>query len=500
MTTPVLTSPERRCRPLSAPPASTTPTLGPQVCRWIEANCVLGEGDHFGEPVQLRRWQKALLYSLYELTPTGRRRYTRALLELPKGNGKTPLAAAVALYELAGPGKGSPVIPVGAASFEQADLVFGDMKTSARESKTLRHHLEVYDTEILLRGGPGRAYRVAAAAGTNDGQRPSAFIADELHEWTGNKERVHLVLANGTSKRQDSLQLSITTPGSDLDSLAGRLHQHGLRVNAGEVDDPGFLFVWFGAGEEFDLDDQVQLREAVLAANPAAGDFLDVDAVVARAAQIPRFEFERYHLGRCTRSDESWLPAGAWEACEGPVSIDPARPSYVGVDMALKNDSIAVVLVQLDAAGVAQVLPKVWAPPRGGNVDVAGVEQYLRDLHRRHNVREHAYDPAFFERSAQALADDGLPMLEFPQSRSRMVPACSLAYEQIVTGAVRHDGNPTLTDHVLSAAQRVSDQGWTLSKGRSRRKIDGAIALVIALSRAHAGQSVSYDVLASIAP
>ncbi|MDP9436432.1 MAG: phage terminase family protein, partial [Actinomycetota bacterium] len=178
---------------------------------------------------------------------------------------------------------------------------------------------------------------------------------------------------------------------------------------------------------------------------------------------------------------------------------DPARPSYVGVDMALKNDSIAVVLVQLDAAGVAQVLPKVWAPPRGGNVDVAGVEQYLRELHRQHNVREFAYDPAYFERSAQALADDGLPMLEFPQSRSRMVPACSLAYEQIVGRGVRHDGNPTLTDHVLSAAQRVSDQGWTLSKGRSRRKIDASIALVIALSRAHAGQSVSYDVLASVA-
>jgi phage terminase large subunit-like protein len=498
MTTPARTSCEHRCRPLSAPPRSTAPTLGPQVCRWIEANCVLGEGDHFGEPVRLRRWQKALLYSLYELTPTGRRRYTRALLELPKGNGKTPLAAAVALYELAGPGKTSPVIPVGAASFEQADLVFGDMKTSARESATLRHHLEVYDTEILLKGGPGRAYRVAAAAGTNDGQRPSAFVADELHEWVGNKERVHLVLANGTAKRTDSLQLSITTPGSDLDSLAGRLHTHGLRVNAGEVEDPGFLFVWFGAGDGYDLDDPAQLRQAVLDANPAALDFLDVDAVVARSAQIPRFEFERYHLGRWTRSDESWLPPGAWAGCRGPVTLDAARPSYVGVDMALKNDSIAVVLVQLDPAGVAHVLPKIWAPSSGANIDVAAVEQYLRELHRQYNVREFAYDPAYFERSAQALADDGLRMIEFPQSRSRMIPACSLAYEQIVAGNVRHDGNPTLTDHVESAVQRVSDQGWTLSKGRSRRKIDASIALVIALSRAHAGNAGTYDLLASI--
>ncbi len=496
-TTPAPTSAEV-CRPLSAPPPSTAPTLGPQVVRWIEANCVLGEGDHFGQPVRLRRWQKALIYRLYELTPTGRRRYSRALFELPKGNGKTPLAACVALYELAGPGKGSPIIPVGAASFEQADLLFGDMKTCARESPTLRHHLEVYDTEILVRNAPGRAYRVAAAAGTNDGQRPSAFIADELHEWTGNKERVHLVLGNGTAKRADSLQLSITTPGSDLDSLAGRLHSHGLRVNAGEVDDPGFLFVWFGAGDGYDLDDPAQLRAAVIAANPAAGDFLDVDTVVARAAQIPRFEFERYHLGRWTKADDSWLPPGAWAACEGPVDLDPHRPAYVGIDMALRNDSIGVVLAQLDPAGVAHVLPKVWTPSHGQTLDVAAVEGYLRDLHRRYRVAEFAYDPAYFERSAQALADEGLPMLEFPQSRPRMVPACSLAYEQISAGNVRHDGHPTLTDHVESAVQRTSDAGWTLSKGRSRRKIDAAIALVIALARAHAGQHADYNLLDSV--
>src|SRR4051812_27864936 len=84
MTTRAATSPPELCRPLSAPRPSSAPTLGPQVVRWIEANCVLGEGDHFGEPVRLRRWQKALLYVLYELTPTGRRRYTRALFEMPK--------------------------------------------------------------------------------------------------------------------------------------------------------------------------------------------------------------------------------------------------------------------------------------------------------------------------------------------------------------------------------------------------------------------------------
>src|SRR3546814_1424980 len=101
------------------------------------------------------------------------------MLEVPKGNGKTPLSAWVMLCELLGPPifgpKGSPIIPVGAASFEQADLLFGDMRHCCNESPTLKHHVDAYDTEILVKNGPGRAYRIAAAAGTNDGPRPSTL-------------------------------------------------------------------------------------------------------------------------------------------------------------------------------------------------------------------------------------------------------------------------------------------------------------------------------------
>jgi phage terminase large subunit-like protein len=93
---------------LSSKPKSKpkTPALAPsdgaRVCRWIERHCVLGEGDYFGQPFRLRPWQRRFLYRLYELNPDGTRRYRRALLGLPKGNGKTPLAAAIAAYELCG--------------------------------------------------------------------------------------------------------------------------------------------------------------------------------------------------------------------------------------------------------------------------------------------------------------------------------------------------------------------------------------------------------------
>lgn len=472
-------------KPLSVPVDLGWPTHGPRVCAWIEKNCVYGEGDFFGAPVRLQRFQRRIIYWLYEYNPnTGERRYRECLIEVPKGQGKTPLNGWVQLFELIGPAlfgpKGSPLIPVAAASFEQADLIFGDMKHACRESATLRHFVDAYDTEILVRNGPGRAYRVAAMAGTNDGQRPSSLAADEIHEWGGNKERVHLVLVNGMSKRRNSLVVNTTTPGSDLDTLAGRKHLYGLRVNAGDIVDPRFLFVHYAAPDSYDLTNEEELRAAVMRANPAAGSFLREDDVIARYYQIPEYEFRRYHLGQWTRAEECWLPAGSWEACSGDVRLDPAQKVYVGVDMALKHDSIAVAVAQPVPGGRIMVTARVW-DPAGDTVDVEAVENHLRDLHRQYRVETIAYDPAYFVRSAQVLLDEGLPMAEFSQGAGSMVPACQEAYRLICDGLLIQPNDSTLTDHVLAAAVRETDNGWRLSKGRSKRKIDACIAMVMAL-------------------
>jgi phage terminase large subunit-like protein len=117
-------------------------------------------------------------------------------------------------------------------------------------------------------------------------------------------------------------------------------------------------------------------------------------------------------------------------------------------------------------------------------VDVASIEHYLREIHLKYNIKEFAYDPAYFQRSAEILIDDGLPMVEYPQSSQRMIPACGHTYELIINNKVVHNGSPVFTDQVLSAAQRMTDTGWRLSKGKSHRKIDACIAMVIALDRA----------------
>jgi phage terminase large subunit-like protein len=127
------------------------------------------------------------------------------------------------------------------------------------------------------------------------------------------------------------------------------------------------------------------------------------------------------------------------------------------------------------------VRSKVWTARKGQKIDHLEVMAYLRDLAARFRLQGVAYDPRFFEVPAQTLADEGLPMIEVPQSQERMVPACLHAYGLIVGGEIAHDGDPVLAAHVNGAVRREGERGWTLSKGKSGRHIDACIAMVLAL-------------------
>ena len=466
--------------------AAQATTHGPLVAAWMEETLVHGPGDLYGRPYRLTDDQRRFVDRLYACDGDGRLVVRRALLGRAKGWAKTELAAAVALERFAGPlTPPSPEVVLAAASYDQAGIAYGTARAMVDEGP-LRAFIESFENEMLFRdGSPGRLFRVAAQAGTADGLRPTACVYDELHEWTGNKERVAVVLGNGLRKRAGGLELAISTAGVDLDeSLLGKLYQRGRRIESGEQPaEAAFLFDWAEADAGLDLADPEQRRVAALQANPHADLFGITDGIVQRWDEVPAFEWTRYHANRWTRTTDCWLPAGVWEDCEGDASIPAAGRVTVGVDVALKHDSTAVVAVHRDEAGRFRVASKVWGL-EGDRLDVAAVEGYLRDLHRRFRVDRVAYDPAYFERSAQVLADEGLPMVELPQTSQRMVPACQNAYRLIVDRNVVHGGDATLTDHVLSAVQRETDMGWRLSKGRSKRKIDACIALVLALELA----------------
>jgi phage terminase large subunit-like protein len=293
---------------------------------------------------------------------------------------------------------------------------------------------------------------------------------------------VHYVLANNTAKRRDGIVINISTAGHDLDSLMGRLYQRGELKEAGKSDDPEFYYKWYGAKDTDDPEDEEIWKKV----NPAIeNDWWPVENLRRRRKSLPLNEFQRYHLNQWSRLDEeSWISAEQWDSClDEDLELIVGGETFVGIDMALRHDTCAVVYGQKDENGIVRVKSKIWTPNNEDALDIQEIEAFIIELATKYKIMECAYDPAFFERSAQILMDRGIPMVNFPQTHSRMIPACGNAYELIANARVRHDNDPQFTDQVMSAAQRVTDMGWRLSKGRSKRKIDACIAMVLLLDR-----------------
>ena len=455
---------------------NNAPTDGDAVVDFARTFMHVDKGMRAGESLEPTQWQIDLLRALYERDEDGRRRYRRAVVGLGRKNGKSLLGSVIALHGLIEGGMGAEVYAA-AGDRQQARIVFEEARRQVMQSPALSGICKIYRDSIAV-PSTGSVFRVLSSdAQLQQGLNPSTVVFDELH--VQKNDDLWDALTLGSGARRDPLIVAITTAGYDLESLCGRMYQYGKRVVGGEDEGKYFGFWWWEAVTDCALDD----RDQWIAANPnIALGLLDIEDMALARKQTSESAFRRYRLNQFVRAQESWLPAGAWETARSDRQLDPTLPMYVGIDMALKHDSIAVVCAQ-PQDGVVVTRAKIWYPQDVG-LDVAEVENYLRDLHGKYDIREFAYDPAYFQRSAEHLADDGLPMVEYPQNRTRMIPACGNAYEMIVNGRVVHDGSPMFIDQVLSAAQRMTDDGWRLSKGKSKRKIDAAIALVIALDRA----------------
>jgi phage terminase large subunit-like protein len=382
----------------------------------------------------------------------------RALLGTPKGNGKTELLAAIALAELAGPkAPKSPNIPIAAASFEQADLLFGTARIMLTQGP-LAKLFEVYDTEILIKDRPGRMYRVAAAAGTNDGGRPTCFIADELHEWTGNKERVHLVLSNSLAKRAEALELNISTAGSDENTLLGRMLTYAKRISSGEVIDPSFLVEWWAAADSHDLETDTGRRAALEQANPSAPAFVDIDRLLARASEVPMHEWQRYHLNRFVQPPDRWIGAEAWaKLADRERKLIPGERLSIGFDGSYARDATVITACTMDGH---IFLIRAWEKS-DTNRDPDWSSE-IEDWTRRYGKRVAVFNTATIE---------------------RMGPAVDRFFTAVATGeGLRHDGNPLLARHISNVHTRLTRFGQVLTKAykASPDRIDAAISACVA--------------------
>jgi phage terminase large subunit-like protein len=210
-------------------------------------------------------------------------------------------------------------------------------------------------------------------------------------------------------------------------------------------------------------------------------------------AGLGELEFRRLHLNQWTKTREAWLPAGCWNGLRSDARIPEGAPIYVGVDAAIHHDTTAVCWAHRLEDGRILLRAHVWAAATdavahqhvpGGAISLAAVEEFIRDLARRYQVREVAYDPHYFQRSAELLDQHGLTMVEFLQASGPMADAYQGFYQLAREGRLAHDGDPVLAAHIEATAARKSERGWKLSKLTNNRRIDAAIAAVLAVARA----------------
>ena len=463
-----------------------------------------GIAGQAGTPLDLRPWQRELVKAVYARDSDGGLRFRTALIGMPRKNGKSALSsAAFGLYSLIAEGiEGGEVYSV-AAEKEQARIVFGEAKRMV-ETSELSELCTLYRDAIFVKS-TNSVYRVVSAESySKEGLNPTRIIFDEAH---AHKDRTLFdvfSLAMGNRGKLGQL-IAITTAGQKTDmtgqdSIAYNLYQYGKRVSTGEVDDPTFFMAWWEADPEADH----RLESTWRTANPGFDDLVAKDDFASAVLRTPEPEFRTKRLNQWVSSMNAWLPTGKWEQLDTDVKLDPEQPVIVGFDGSFNGDCTVLAYAtvpkddQLPHVGLIRVWEKQPEDTDDWRVSTSEVEDEIIQFCQTHNVKEIACDPFRWQRTMEAMQDRGLPIVEYPSSSpSRMVQASSKFYTAVTEGNLTHDGNPTLARHLTNAVIKIDRLGPRIVKEHrgSPRKIDAAVAAVMAFDRATVGRVEAEELL-----
>jgi phage terminase large subunit-like protein len=458
-----------------------------------------GVAGRAGTPLVIRPWQRELLRRLYARDENGGYIASTALIGLPRKNGKSALASsAIALYSLFAEDVLGGEIVVAAAEKEQARIVFGEAKRMI-EATELSQICEIYKDSIYVPATSSVLKVVSAEAYSKEGSNPHRIIIDELH---AHKNRdLYDVYSLAMANRGKIAQLvAITTAGTRTDStgkdsIAYTEYQRGQKIARGEIEDPSFFMAWWEAAQEADHTQP----ETWSIANPAFGDLVAESDFGSAVKRTPEAEFRTKRLNQWVSSQQTWLPHGTWDALADDFEWDEEDEYVLGFDGSYSSDSTSICAVTIPQG---DELPKVklvatWEKNFGVDDDswrvpIAEVENTLLDWCARYpKVREVACDPFRWQRSMEALQEAGLPIVEYKTSYlSLMIPASQKVFDAVVEKKLMHDGNPALARHLDNCVLKVDAKGARVTKehGNSRRKIDNAIAFIIAFDRATQGK------------
>lgn len=475
-------------------PAELKRSRGMEIVDFAEALCKITKDSiagHAGEPLVFREWQKSLTNHLFALDDKGGLKHRRALIGLPRKNGKSAWLSAIVLeHLLLGPNGGESYSC--AADREQAKIVFNNVKEMVRLQPELADHLDVY-RDTILNKKTGSIYKaLSSEAPLKEGLSPTFVAFDELHAQPNRELWDVMSLAMGA--RREPMLVAITTAGvkvdtSGKDSVCYSMYEYGKKVASGEIDDPTFFFSWWQADE-----DGYQDESSWKIANPGYDDIVSKSDFISSIKSTPEAEFRTKRLNIWSSTSDTWLPHGAWDACADEHPIQRGSKVVLGFDGSFNNDCTVIVAISIEE--VPHIMPiAVWEKPEEAGADwqvpILDVEETLRNACKDYEVMEIACDPYRWARTFQILEEEGLPVVTFPQTASRMTPATTRFFESVVNKQITHDANPTMARHIGNATLRVDQRGSRLSKEKrgSTRRIDLAVSAVMALERAAWWQS-----------
>lgn len=483
----VLPAPDSAWRPAWSVPSVSASTRGPDVADFAELTLRASRGFKVGEPLEFTAWQSWLLDRLLETdAETGLLRFRRAVIGLPRKNGKSLLGTALALEHcLYGP-QGAQVYSA-ASDRAQAKIVFGEARQQVLNNPVLSAHFKVYRDalEVPARGTVYRA--LSADAARAHGLGPSLVVADELHAWPSSAsnqrgDELWDALTTGSADRPESLVVAITTAGGNTDTLLGRLYEHGKRVALGEVDDPQFGFWWWEAPDDADPTDPDVWR----AANPNLAEGLldqsDFEAAIAAAGSAGFAGFQRYRLNQWVRlAGEDFISPHFWSAAKRDETVRKGATVVAGFDGSISGDATGIVVQDLETGTLA--VHAVWEPDFDDPdwvVERTDVNAAVERLFDEYDVRMLWCDPSFYEQDVLEWSKRWRRRVErIPPTNNRIAPLAQQFLADVIAGEIGHDGDSRLQRHVLNAVATEAGS-FKKEKRMSPRKVDLLACAVLA--------------------
>ena len=478
----------------------------------------LTKGRWAGQPFNLIPWEEEAIKKVFgTLREDGTRQYRTVYIEIPKKSGKSELAAAIALYMLTADGESNAEVYVAACDRQQASIIFNTSVNFVEGNKTLSRVTKiVMSTKRIVYPLTGSFYQVLSSdVKSKSGLNPSCVILDEI--WTyPNAELARMLTTGSGDAREQPLFIYLTTAGDKLSGYGWEMHNKAKDILSGRRVDDTFLPIIYGLEENDDWEDEKNWYKA----NPSLGYTIQIERVrehFEQAKQDPVEEalFKQLRLNMWLKQDIKWMPLDSWIKCSFEVNAEKlgGRICYGGLDLSSTTDITAFVLVfpPNEEDDKYYVLPYFWIPEENleirvrrdrvpydvwkkqgylktteGNVIHYGfIEKFIEELGNWYNIKEIAFDRWGAVQMVQNLEALGFTVVPFGQGFKDMSPPTKELMKLVLEKRIAHGGDPVLS-WMMDNVHVKTDPAGNIKpdKEKSTERIDGAVAMIMALDRA----------------